>query len=260
MLLVRMTLATGARPGPLNNATLADYQSAQTDKDKKIILVAKHKRSKDGPAILGMDEELQKLMRIYVTKIRPRVAVRDEKKLFVKDDGHGFPEGTIGKRLSSFWKMSGVRADKRMSHTDYRKCIATNTKKGTWGIRGGSKGPGTLEKEFREELCPSTGHSHRFQGNGHNRKCHFKVQVGKKEITKVTHSTAKASNAADDQSSDEGEELNPPSQETVPANPPSEENVPAEAASNPPSEENVPAEAASNPPSEENVPAEEVSI
>ena len=92
-----------------------------------MILLAKHKRSKDGPAILGMDEELQKLMRIYVTRIWPRIALRDEEKLFVKDDGHGFPEGTIGKRLSSFWQKSDVHTDKRMSHTDYRKCVATNT-------------------------------------------------------------------------------------------------------------------------------------
>ena len=59
VLLVRLTLATGTRPGPLNNATMSDYESAKTEEGKKIILVAKHKRSKDGPAILGMDEELQ---------------------------------------------------------------------------------------------------------------------------------------------------------------------------------------------------------
>lgn len=104
---------------------LACLTKRQDQRGKKIILVAKHKRSKDRPAILGMDEELQKLMQIYITKIR--VALPDEDKLFVKEDGHGFPEGTIGKRLSTFWQKSGVRMDKRMSHTDYRKCVATNT-------------------------------------------------------------------------------------------------------------------------------------
>ncbi len=288
VLLVRFSLATGTRPGPLNNATLADYHSARTDEDKKIILVAKHKRSKDGPAILGMDEEMQKLMRIYVTKIRPRVAVRDEEKLFVKDDGHGFPEGTIGKRLSSFWEKSGVRTDKRMSHTDYRKCVATNTHKKAPGqseavqkVLGHSKE--SFERSYVRQQATLTGSkgmdiianvtsvaasSELKEEKQKQKKKEQKkeapltvteVQAGEKEITKVTHSTAKNSNAADDQSSDKGEELNVPSQETVPAYPPSEVNVPAEAASNPPSEQNVPAEAASNPPSEQNVPAEEAS-
>ena len=106
------------------------------------MLVAKHKHSKDGPAILGMDAELQKLMSIYVREIRPYVALPEENKLFVKDDGKGFPENTIGKRLSSFWQKSGVRADKRVSHTAYRKFVATRTHE---------KAPG--EAETKKSTC-----------------------------------------------------------------------------------------------------------
>ena len=292
VLLVRMTLATGTRPGPLNNATLADYESAQTDKGKKIILVAKHKRSKDGPAILGMGEELQKLMRIYVTKIRPRVAVRNEEKLFVKDDGHGFPEGTIGKRLSSFWQKSGVRTDKRMSQTDYRKCVATNTQKKAPGesetvqkvLRHSKK---SFERSYVRQQATVTsakgmdvianvtsvvGSSELEEEKQKQKKKEEKkeapltvteLQVGAKEVTKVTHSTAKASNAADNKSSDKEMQSNLPSQENLPAeeqsNPNSGENLPAEEQSNPNSGENLPAEEESNPPSKENVPAEAAS-
>ena len=125
-------------------------------------LVAKHKRSKDGPAILGMDAKLQKLMCIYVTQIRRRVALEDEDKLFVKDDGHGFPEGTIGKRLAAFWQRSGVCSDKRMSHMDYRKCVATNTQEKAPGesdtvqrVRGHSKK--SFERSYVRKKATKTG-------------------------------------------------------------------------------------------------------
>ena len=92
----------------------------------KIIPVPKHKRTKDGPAMLGMDAELQKNMEVYVYKIRPQFAISGEQKLFIKDNGEGFPEGTIGKRLSAFFTKSGV-TNKRIAHTTLRKFITTQT-------------------------------------------------------------------------------------------------------------------------------------
>ena len=127
LLLVKFSIATGCRPGPLNNATLEDYDTAREDEGTKVILVAKHKRSRDGPAILGMDEEMQRLMHIYVNKIRPIYVEEVEEALFVKDDGHAFREGTIGQRVTEFWAKSGVRRNERLSHTSMRKYIATKT-------------------------------------------------------------------------------------------------------------------------------------
>ena len=162
LLLGRLTLATGTRPGALNNATVNDYEKAKSEKGKRIMLVAKHKRSKDGPAILGMDAELQKLMSIYVREIRPSVAQPEEDKLFVKDDGKGFPENTIGKRLSSFWQKSGVRAGKRVSHTAYRKFVATSTHEKAPGeaetvqkVLGHSKK--SFERSYVRSQCTTTG-------------------------------------------------------------------------------------------------------
>ena len=86
----------------------------------------KHKRTKDGPAMLGMDPLMQKEMATYVSHIRPAFANPGEEKLFVKDDGAGFPEGTIGKRVVAFFERSGVTST-RVGHTHIRKFIATQT-------------------------------------------------------------------------------------------------------------------------------------
>ena len=84
-LLCRLTLATGTRPGALNNVLLSDYETSRVSEGNRIILVPKHKRTKDGPAMLGMDPLMQKEMATYISKIRPAFAYPDEEKLFVKD-------------------------------------------------------------------------------------------------------------------------------------------------------------------------------
>ena len=103
LLLVKFALLTSTQPAPLNNAVLGDFQTAGEERGKRIILVPKHKRSKDRPAMLGMNQELQRDMAIYVQKIRPHFANPDEDKIFVKDDGYGFKKGTIGRRLTEFF-------------------------------------------------------------------------------------------------------------------------------------------------------------
>ena len=74
LLLAIFSLDNGTRPGPLNNATLKDFETARTEQGNRIMLVARHKRSKKGPAILGMTPDLQRLMEIYINKIRPQFA------------------------------------------------------------------------------------------------------------------------------------------------------------------------------------------
>ena len=76
--------------------------------------------------MLGMNQELQRKMAIYVQKIRPHFANPDEDKIFVKDDGYGFKKGTIGRRLTEFFAKTGVTTQ-RVSHTKIRKFIATRT-------------------------------------------------------------------------------------------------------------------------------------
>ena len=58
LLITKFSLDTGTRPGPLNNATLEEFQKGTVKDDCKVMLVARHKRAKDGPAICPMLPEL----------------------------------------------------------------------------------------------------------------------------------------------------------------------------------------------------------
>ena len=124
-LLTKFSLDTGTRPGPLNNATLLEYTSGKVQDECKVMLVAKHKRAKDGPAICPMLPDQYKFMEIYVRRIRPDFAKAEENALFIKQDGRGFLEGTIGRRLSRFIEKCGVNLGSRMAFVDMRKLITT---------------------------------------------------------------------------------------------------------------------------------------
>lgn len=63
--------------------------------DCKVMVVAKHKRAKDGPAICPMLPELNKFMNIYVHRIRPHFAKDDESALFVTNEGDGFSSASV---------------------------------------------------------------------------------------------------------------------------------------------------------------------
>ena len=125
---MKLTLGTGTRPGPINNATLQQYQAGSISKQgNKIVLVAKHKRSKDGPAILGFDKELQGYMDTWLTKIRPKWAKPGVNSLFVKQNGEPYRKGTIGRRLTTFFDKAEVKKGTRVAHTSVRKFVSSNT-------------------------------------------------------------------------------------------------------------------------------------
>ncbi len=124
-LLTKFSLDTGTRPGPLNNATMREYRKGNVQGGCKVMLVAKHKRGKDGPAICPMLPELHKYMEIYVRQIRPLFAKQNEDALFVNKDGEHFLESTIGRRLTQFIQKCGVELGKRMAFVDMRKLITT---------------------------------------------------------------------------------------------------------------------------------------
>ena len=129
LLLVKLALLVGSRPAPLENALVEDYENAEEKDGNRVMLIPKHKRSRAGPAPLGMDKEVQELMQVYVDKIRPTYAAKDVKHLFVKNDGQHFNRNTIGKRFSAFFQKSGIRSDKRISQTSVRKSVTTATRK-----------------------------------------------------------------------------------------------------------------------------------
>ena len=57
-LLTRFSLDTTTHPGPLNNATVQEYKKGNVQDQCKVMLVAKHKRVKDGPATYPMLPDL----------------------------------------------------------------------------------------------------------------------------------------------------------------------------------------------------------
>ena len=69
-LLCRLKLATGTRPSAFNNILVSDYETSRVSEGNRIILMPKHKRTKDGPA-MPFDPQMQAKMAIYIKKIRP---------------------------------------------------------------------------------------------------------------------------------------------------------------------------------------------
>lgn len=104
LLLVRFATDNATRPGPLNNAKVSDYQKAESSDGNRVMLISKHKRVKDGPAILGMKPDLQNMMDIYFKKIRPQWAARDEDHLFVTVEGKRYLRERLEEGLDRSWK------------------------------------------------------------------------------------------------------------------------------------------------------------
>ncbi|PFX17367.1 hypothetical protein AWC38_SpisGene18303 [Stylophora pistillata] len=131
-LLVMLTRTVGTRPGALESATLAMFNSSLWDENKtrRVMLVASHKREVDGPAPIPMDPYLFYLMGVFIKKLRPLVTTdcSPSSPIFVKSDGAPYARGTIGRRISAFIVKSGIRADKPIMATDFRKWIVTTMK------------------------------------------------------------------------------------------------------------------------------------
>lgn len=77
--------------------------------------MAKHKRTKDGPAICPMLPQLFKYMETYIQLIRPLYASSDKDALFINK------EGIIGHRLASFIGKCGVMLGKAYGIRRYEK-------------------------------------------------------------------------------------------------------------------------------------------
>ena len=65
-------MAAGTRPGTLNNVLVSDYETSRVSVGNRIILVPKHKRTKHGPAMLGMNPQMQAEKEIYVKNVRSK--------------------------------------------------------------------------------------------------------------------------------------------------------------------------------------------
>ena len=126
-LLVTTLYENGSRPGPLENALVTRFKQAtySLSSDHYTILVDKHKTTRHhGPAELTMTSRVYGYLQIYALHIRPKFIAAGEDALFVKEYGTAFAPGTVGKRVTEFFKQAGIRQDVRVTATNIRKIIS----------------------------------------------------------------------------------------------------------------------------------------
>ena len=101
-------------------------------KRRKVILVSSQKKEEDGPVPIPLTAENEFELKVFIYKVRPVVVADDNgknSKIFLKNDGAPFHKGNIGRRITSFVIKSGIRPDKLVSATDFRKRIVTELKR-----------------------------------------------------------------------------------------------------------------------------------
>jgi len=109
LLLARLEIENCQRPGPLESVTLEEFNQAKKVDGKIVMNVARHKTSKTGPAPITMSENTYTNLKAYVRQVRPHFATEEEEALFVTREGNAFPSGTIGRRISTWWKRATGR-------------------------------------------------------------------------------------------------------------------------------------------------------
>ena len=94
-LITMITLKTGTRPGALENVTLSHYEKRETDPKtgNSVILVPRHKRQKDGPAVLCLGKKMSLWMHTHVTTIHQQYS------------GPGSDFFCFSRRMVSLFKM-----------------------------------------------------------------------------------------------------------------------------------------------------------
>ena len=127
-LLVTTLYENASRLGPLETAKVDRFHRAvYTESTQKwSLLVDEHKTTRhQGSAELVMDNRLYGYVKLYVEYICPKFVAPGVKEVFVKDDGHAFRKGTIGRRVRETFQAAGVRLDIRVSATTIRKLYSS---------------------------------------------------------------------------------------------------------------------------------------
>ena len=118
-LIARLGLENGQRPGPLETARVRDFERLEMKGDKFVMFVSRHKQSKSGPAPLTMSANLKSNLEVYMKSVRPVFADENEEAMFVLNSGKAFPPGTIGKRITEWWRKATGKSN--MTSTRLRK-------------------------------------------------------------------------------------------------------------------------------------------
>ena len=94
------------RPGPLESAKLLDFERGKEIYGKFVMKIACHKTAKAGPAPITMTSNTRTNVQAYIKCVRPHFSQEDVEEFFVTKDGVAFPTGTIGKRVTSWWRRA----------------------------------------------------------------------------------------------------------------------------------------------------------
>lgn len=90
-LIARLELENAQRSGPMETATLRDFKTAQSDgQGGCVIYLAKHKRSRAGPAPISMKQKLRNKIQLFVKHVRVHFVKKDENCLFSCNKVRGF--------------------------------------------------------------------------------------------------------------------------------------------------------------------------
>ena len=158
-LITRLAVSCGTRPKALETATVENFRQAKRSPEFPgcfVMLVTRHKRQVDGPAIVTMDERLHDFVDVYIRDIRPMIVDSpEENHLFVTKEGKPFATGTIGTRVTYLWGQTGIRPDLRVSCTDFRKCIVTMVEEANKKHRIETGRPLIDNNDVRKLLCHS---------------------------------------------------------------------------------------------------------
>lgn len=87
------------------------------------MFISQHKTSRAGPAPLTITANLKTNIERYITNIRGILANEDEQAIFVTEQGTAFMPGTIGKRVTEWWRKA---TGKHISSTSLRKMHSSN--------------------------------------------------------------------------------------------------------------------------------------
>lgn len=161
-ILTILTLTTGTRPGALEKVTLENYTNARVNpkSGRRVMLVANHKRSVDGPAMLPVEDSVQTLLDVWVKFIRPTFPDKGFPNLFLQVNGNAFDGWIIGRRLPELWKKSGVRPDLRVTATDIRQWLVTTVHERK------AEGASFDEGDLRRTMCHSDKTAKRYYLRG----------------------------------------------------------------------------------------------
>ena len=161
-ILTILTLTTGTRPGALEKVTLENYTNARVNpkSGRRVMLVANHKRSVDGPAMLPVEDSVQTLLDVWVKFIRPTFPDKGFPNLFLQVNGNAFDGWIIGRRLPELWKKSGVRPDLRVTATDIRQWLVTTVHERK------ADGASFDESDLRRTMCHSDKTAKRYYLRG----------------------------------------------------------------------------------------------